>query len=91
MKEYHFRLIQHINETGIIARVPYGVTVGLLAWNFPLAFVARKAGNALATGNTMVIKPPTEIPLTVMYFGELVAKRWLCSCVARTRTWSSCE
>jgi lactaldehyde dehydrogenase/glycolaldehyde dehydrogenase len=62
------------HETGMIERVPYGVTVGLLAWNFPLALTGRKVGNALATGNTMVIKPPTETPLTVMYFGELVAK-----------------
>ena len=62
------------NETGIIARVPYGVTVGILAWNFPLALMARKVGNALVTGNTMVVKPPTETPLTVMRFGELVAK-----------------
>ncbi len=62
------------NETGIIERVPYGVTVGILAWNFPLALMARKIGNALVTGNTMVVKPPTETPLTVMTFGEMVSK-----------------
>ena len=62
------------NETGLIERVPYGVTVGILAWNFPLALMARKIGNSLVCGNTMVIKPPTETSLTVMLFGEMVAK-----------------
>lgn len=62
------------NEQIWIQRVPYGVTVGIVAWNFPLALSARKLGNALVTGNTMVIKPPSETPLTVMKFGELVAK-----------------
>ncbi|MDY0289133.1 MAG: aldehyde dehydrogenase family protein [Sphaerochaeta sp.] len=57
-----------------IERVPYGVTVGLLAWNFPLALMARKVGNALVTGNCMVVKPPTETPLTVMRYGEMLVK-----------------
>jgi len=61
------------SETGLIERVPYGVTVGILAWNFPLALMARKIGNSLVCGNTMIIKPPTETPLTVMLFGEMVA------------------
>ena len=62
------------NEQTWIQRVPYGVTVGIVAWNFPLALAARKIGNALVCGNTMVVKPPSETPLTVMKFGELIAK-----------------
>jgi lactaldehyde dehydrogenase/glycolaldehyde dehydrogenase len=62
------------NERIWIERVPYGVTVGLLAWNFPLALMARKVGNALVTGNCMVVKPPTETPLTVMLYGQMLAK-----------------
>ncbi len=54
-----------------IERVPYGVTVALFAWNFPLLLMARKVGNALVTGNTMVVKPPTLTPLTVMRFAQL--------------------
>lgn len=57
-----------------IQRVPYGVVVGIVAWNFPLALATRKIGNALVCGNTMVIKPPSETPLTVMKFAELVSK-----------------
>ncbi|MGI6162153.1 MAG: aldehyde dehydrogenase [Christensenellales bacterium] len=57
-----------------IQRVPYGVTVGLVSWNFPLAIAARKLGNALVCGNAMVLKPPSVTPLTVMKMAELVEK-----------------
>lgn len=57
-----------------IQRVPFGVTVGICAWNFPLALAARKFGNALVCGNTMVIKPPSETPLTVMKLSEYLQK-----------------
>ena len=62
------------NERTWFEKVPYGVTVGILAWNFPLALACRKIGNSLVAGNTMVVKPPTETPLTVMKFGELAMK-----------------
>ena len=55
-----------------IQRVPYGVTVGIVAWNFPLALAARKFGNSLVCGNTMIIKPPSETPLTVMRLAEII-------------------
>jgi len=54
-----------------IQRVPYGVTVGLVPWNYPLCLCARKFGNALVCGNAMVIKPPSVTPLTVMRFAEM--------------------
>lgn len=54
-----------------IQRVPYGATVGLLAWNFPLALAGRKVGPALVTGNTMVLKPHPITPLTVLEFGKI--------------------
>ncbi|WP_413113610.1 aldehyde dehydrogenase [Thaumasiovibrio sp. DFM-14] len=57
-----------------IQRVPYGVTVGLLAWNYPLALAARKLGNALVTGNTMVVMPPADTPLAVLEFAKLIAE-----------------
>lgn len=62
------------NEHAFITRVPYGVVVGIVAWNFPLALAARKIGNALVCGNTMIVKPPSETPLTVMKYAEFVAK-----------------
>ncbi len=63
------------NEEAWIQRVPYGVVVGITAWNFPLALSARKIGNALVCGNSMIIKPPSETPLAVMKFAELVAAK----------------
>ncbi len=65
---------ENINEHAFIQRVPYGVVVGIVAWNFPLALAARKIGNALVCGNTMVIKPPSETPLTVMRFAKYIAE-----------------
>lgn len=62
---------EYTDERIWIERVPYGVTVALLAWNYPLLLMARKVGNALVTGNTMVVKPPTLTPLTVMRFAQL--------------------
>lgn len=64
-----------VNEEAFIKRVPYGVVVGIVAWNFPLALAARKIGNALVTGNAMVVKPPSETPLTVMKYAQLLAEK----------------
>ncbi len=64
-----------VNEEAFIKRVPYGVVVGIVAWNFPLALAARKIGNALVTGNAMVVKPPSETPLTVMKYAQLIAEK----------------
>lgn len=54
-----------------IHKVPYGVTVGICAWNFPLALACRKIGPALTTGNVMVVKPPSVTPLAVLELGRL--------------------
>ncbi|TWT40678.1 aldehyde dehydrogenase [Botrimarina hoheduenensis] len=59
------------NEHIQIHKVPYGVTVGIAAWNFPLALACRKIGPALTTGNVMVVKPPTVTPVAVLCLGEL--------------------
>lgn len=59
------------NEHIWIHRVPYGVTVGIAAWNFPLALSCRKIGPALTCGNVMVVKPPSVTPVAVMALGEL--------------------
>ncbi|MFD2257581.1 aldehyde dehydrogenase [Luteolibacter algae] len=54
-----------------IHKVPYGVCVGISAWNFPLALACRKIGPALTAGNVMVVKPPSETPAAVMALGKL--------------------
>lgn len=59
------------NEQLYIYKVPYGVTVGLCAYNYPLALIGRKVGPALITGNTMVIKPHEATPVTASEFCRL--------------------
>ncbi|MBJ7880142.1 aldehyde dehydrogenase family protein [Gelidibacter salicanalis] len=60
------------NEQLSIHKVPYGVTVGLMAFNYPLALIGRKIGPALITGNTMVIKPSELTPVTASEFCRIV-------------------
>ncbi len=60
------------NEHLSIHKVPYGVTVGLCAFNYPLALIGRKIGPALVTGNTMIIKPHSLTPVTASEFCRLV-------------------
>lgn len=60
------------NEQLWIQKVPFGVTVGLMAFNYPLALIGRKLGPALVTGNTMIIKPHELTPITASEFCRLV-------------------
>ncbi|WP_179381671.1 aldehyde dehydrogenase family protein [Jannaschia marina] len=55
-------------EQMFIYRVPYGVTLGLCAYNYPLALIGRKVGPALVTGNTMILKPHEATPVTASVF-----------------------
>lgn len=62
------------DERIMIHRVPHGVVVGLITWNYPVALAGRKLGNALVTGNTMVMMPPLDAPMAVMEMGEIAKK-----------------
>ncbi|HUV95918.1 MAG TPA: aldehyde dehydrogenase [Acidobacteriaceae bacterium] len=61
-------------ETIFLFRRPIGVIGGILPWNFPFFLIARKAGPALITGNTIVIKPSEETPHNAVKFCELLAE-----------------
>jgi succinate-semialdehyde dehydrogenase/glutarate-semialdehyde dehydrogenase len=56
----------------IVRHPPIGVVVIVTPWNFPAAMITRKLAPALAAGNTAVIKPPREAPLTALRIGELL-------------------
>ena len=43
-----------------------------LSWNYPLGMAAWKLGPALATGNTVVLKPAEQTPLSILYFANLI-------------------
>lgn len=51
---------------------PVGVVAQIIPWNFPLLMQAWKLGPALATGNTVVMKPAEQTPLTALRVGELI-------------------
>jgi len=53
-------------------RSPYGVCGFIFPWNFPLLLVGWGIAPALATGNTVVIKPAEDTPLSTLYFCKLV-------------------
>jgi phenylacetaldehyde dehydrogenase len=55
-------------------REPVGVVAAIVPWNFPLLMCAYKAGPALAAGNTIVIKPAEQTPLSALRFADLVAE-----------------
>lgn len=57
-----------------IHKVPKGVVVAITAWNFPLALAGRKLGPALVTGNTVVVKPTPEAPLSTLMLCDLATK-----------------
>ncbi len=54
-----------------IQRVAHGVVVGLTAWNYPAALMARKMGPALLAGNTIVIKSHEGTPLSALEIAQL--------------------
>jgi aldehyde dehydrogenase (NAD+) len=54
-----------------VDRVPVGVVAGIVPWNFPLMNSMWKIAPALACGCTMVLKPATDTPLSVLKLGEL--------------------
>lgn len=53
-------------------RVPHGVVAGIIPWNVPLFFAAKKFAPALAFGNASVVKPAPETPLTAMMLCEIL-------------------
>ncbi len=55
-------------------REPIGVVGQIIPWNFPMCMLAWKFGPALATGNTIVLKPAEQTPLSALFIGELVEK-----------------
>ncbi|HEY8627659.1 MAG TPA: gamma-aminobutyraldehyde dehydrogenase [Gaiellaceae bacterium] len=59
--------------TSMIRREPLGVVGGIAPWNYPLMMAVWKLAPALAAGNTQVLKPSEQTPLTTLRFAELAA------------------
>ena len=70
----HTRRREPIAVSGFDAhtvRVPYGVCGFIFPWNFPFLLVGWGVAPALAAGNTVVIKPAEDTPLSTLYFAKL--------------------
>lgn len=53
-------------------REPIGVTAHIIPWNYPLQITARGTAAALAMGNTVVVKPAEDTPLTALKLAEII-------------------
>ncbi|WP_236176994.1 gamma-aminobutyraldehyde dehydrogenase [Pseudomonas qingdaonensis] len=61
-------------HTSMVRRDPLGVVASIAPWNYPLMMLAWKIAPALAAGNTVVLKPSEQTPLTALRLGELAAE-----------------
>jgi glyceraldehyde-3-phosphate dehydrogenase (NADP+) len=59
-------------KLGFTLRVPCGVVLAITPFNFPLNLVCHKVGPAIAAGNSVVIKPATDTPLSALKLVELL-------------------
>ncbi|MBI3923673.1 MAG: aldehyde dehydrogenase family protein [Armatimonadetes bacterium] len=62
---------------GFTVRVPCGVVVAISPFNFPLNLVVHKVGPALAAGNSVVVKPPSDTPLSALNLAAVLLEAGL--------------
>jgi len=62
------------NDVVMVVREPIGVVGAVVPWNFPLMMATWKLGPALATGNSVVLKPAEQSPLTALRLAGLAAE-----------------
>jgi acyl-CoA reductase-like NAD-dependent aldehyde dehydrogenase len=62
------------DAVAMLVREPIGVVAAVVPWNFPLLMAAWKMGPALATGNSMIVKPAEQSPLTIIRAAELAVE-----------------
>ncbi|WP_127782095.1 NAD-dependent succinate-semialdehyde dehydrogenase [Rhodococcus sp. X156] len=58
----------------LVTKQPVGPCLAITPWNFPLAMGTRKIGPAFAAGCTMIVKPASATPLTMLLLGEILAE-----------------
>jgi len=79
------------NRIGWTKRVPLGVVSAITPFNFPFNLVAHKLGPALAVGNTVVLKPATQTPLSSIVMAEIFKEAGLPDGVLQIVTGSGSE
>ena len=74
------------NRVGFYLRAPLGVVSAITPFNFPLNLVAHKVAPALAAGNTVVLKPAEETPLTAVAMADCLREA---GCPTACSSWST--
>jgi aldehyde dehydrogenase (NAD+) len=62
------------NHLTYTLREPVGLVAAIVPWNFPLLLAAWKVAPALACGNTVILKPASQTPLTALALGEIAVE-----------------
>ncbi len=80
--EFADKLLDEIAPTGpndlaLVRREPLGVIAAVVPWNYPLIITSWKLGPALLTGNSVVLKPAEQSPLTAIRLAELACEAGL--------------
>ena len=65
------------DAVAMIVREPVGIVGCILPWNFPMLMLAWKIGPALAAGNSVIVKPAEQTPLTALRLAELAMEAGL--------------
>jgi acyl-CoA reductase-like NAD-dependent aldehyde dehydrogenase len=65
------------NCLALVTRLPLGVVAAIVPWNFPLSTTAWKLAPALATGNSVLLKPASNTPLSALRIADLAAEAGL--------------
>ncbi|BBX17458.1 aldehyde dehydrogenase [Mycolicibacterium duvalii] len=64
-----------VNTTRTVWHEPVGVVGAIVPWNFPFEVSINKLGQALATGNTVILKPAPDTPFNATRLGRLIAEK----------------
>src|SRR6476620_6124496 len=75
----------------VVLKQPVGVVACITPWNFPLAMITRKAGPALASGCTVVLKPASQTPFSALGLAELAERAGVPKGVLNVITGSASE
>jgi succinate-semialdehyde dehydrogenase/glutarate-semialdehyde dehydrogenase len=75
----------------VVIKEPIGVVACITPWNFPLAMITRKAGPAIASGCTVVLKPASQTPFSALALAELAERAGLPKGVFNVVTGSAAE
>ena len=75
----------------VVIKQPIGVVACITPWNFPLAMITRKAGPAIASGCTVVLKPASQTPFSALALAELAERAGVPKGVINVITGSASE